>query len=165
MTYFIAQEYDPFILNKKSNAPAEIDFCSETHSYFVNPGGLPGKVETPSASHIITSVFGNKFINVKPEVLLRACTRGTTVHDEILNFIVKGEFGFTPEFRAAALEIKALMEASPDKIASEQILYCNNPFANFCCMVDSWWVCRKHLVDYKTSNRLDKASVTRQLNI
>lgn len=152
-------DFDPQYLHKCGLLVSNnIVFDEENHIYKVND------FERPSVSKILETVFGNRFGGVKPEVLERARKKGTEVHKEILEYTVDLTHPMSPEAVAACYNIDRLGDG--DVCACEQILFCDNEYAPFCCTIDAFWLLKNNLlVDYKTSYALDKKHVTRQLNL
>lgn len=154
--------YNPYHLNDYG-AKAKIDFDEETHTYKVDD-----RITCPSVSEMIAAVFGNKFAKVKPEVVARAAKKGSLIHSQILDTLIgKSSEGFCKEYVAAIDKIKENYKqiGGNEYVAPEQRLYCPNDVIEFCCTIDTFWLRTGLLVDYKTSSKLDKANVIRQLNL
>lgn len=154
--------YNPYHLNDCGFKTTKIDFDEDTHTYKVND------IFIASVSEIIAAVFGNKFAKVNPEVVGRAAKKGSLIHSQILDTLIgKSSGGFSKEYAAAIDKIKSLYKeiGGNEYVAPEQRLYCTNDVMEFCCTIDAFWLRTALLVDYKTSSRLDKANVTRQLNL
>lgn len=154
-------EWSPTRLLRDSNKDLYVRFYPETHKYAVTYDILGGTFSgVPSVTYIIQAVFGNKLIHVNPEVLQRATEKGSIVHEEILNSIVKGERGITPEHVQATAEIAY---RGAGIIYPEQILYAETEYGNFAGTTDLFL--GDTMVDYKTSYAINTANVTRQLNM
>ena len=154
--------YNPYHLNEYG-VKAKIDFNEDTHTYTVDD-----RFTCPSVSEIIAAVFGNKFAKANPEVVRRAAKKGSLIHSQILDTLIgKSSEGFSKEYVAAIDKIKETYKeiGGNEYVAPEQRLYCPNDVIEFCCTIDTFWLRSALLVDYKTSSRLDKANVTRQLNL
>lgn len=132
-----------------------IIFNAEKHEYSVNG------VVVPSVTQVISQVFGYKFGNVKGDVLARACEKGKAVHSEISDYLINGVNGFSEEFQAVKDEIK---KSKLIALEIEKSFCGKTDFGSFCGTCDTFFSCGL-LIDYKTSKSLDKASVTRQLNM
>lgn len=161
----ITQTYSMYTMNERSNTAYDIVFKEDSHSYYVKENDI--YVQQPSVTQIITAVFGNRFARANPVALAKATGKGKLVHKEILDYTMhpNSAFGMTPEFRTAANEIRNIHTISDDRVAPEQVLFCDNPYAKFCCTIDAFWLCSELLVDYKTSKVLHKDYVKRQLNL
>lgn len=164
--YFPHTEYTTDWLNIGSSNPVIISFDKEKHEYWVRDISAAGmEIQQPSVSYILEQVFGNRFKRVKQEVLERARKKGTAIHEEICQWTIGKGAGVSDEWVAASTKILDEMYRQSDYIACEQILFCNNQYARYCCTIDAFWIQRGRCVDYKTGKKLDYEHVVRQLNL
>ena len=165
--YFPHTEYKTDWLNLGSSNPVTISFDKEKHEYWVRDISTYGSMEIqqPSVSYILEQVFGNRFKRVKKEVLERARKKGTAIHEEICQWTIGKGAGVSEEWVEASTKILDEMSRKSDYIACEQILFCNNQYARYCCTIDAFWIQRGRCVDYKTGKKLDYEHVVRQLNL
>lgn len=133
----------------------EIIFDESKHEYKLNG------VTVPSVTQVISQVFGYKFSRVSEDVLAKACAKGTAVHSEISDYLINGVNGFSEEFLAVKNEIE---KSNLIPLEIESCFCGKTKYGNFCGKTDTFFT-EGLLVDYKTSKTLDKASVTRQLNM
>lgn len=61
-----------------------IEYWEDTHEYLVNG------VILPSITTILKKKFGNKYINVSPEILRKASEKGTNMHQTIQDYEEEG---------------------------------------------------------------------------
>lgn len=133
----------------------EIVFDELKHEYKLNG------VIVPSVTQVISQVFGYKFGRVSEDVLEKARAKGTAVHSEISDYLINGVNGFSEEFLAVKTEIE---NSNLIPLEVESCFCGKTEFGNFCGKTDTFFS-EGLLIDYKTSKTLDKASVTRQLNM
>ena len=146
--------------------PFDIEFEEEGHKYSIKFPSSSGylRLGVPSVNEIINAVFGDKYSKVPEDKLRTAQKRGTEVHREIKEYLVKGENGVSAENLWFRNEIEKNFQGQ--KCYCENYIYADTGHngEKFCGTIDTFWMSGL-LVDYKTSYRLDKHSTKIQLNM
>lgn len=87
----------------------KLEFDEETHTYTLEGKKLPS---------VTTLLDDGSYKDVDPEILKRACERGTFIHKEIEEFLKEGTIGETREF----LEFQIIYENNKEIFNSKAIL-------------------------------------------
>lgn len=134
---------------------SEVIFDKEEHSYSLGNKQLRG-----ITGIIKKHFFPTKYKDVPPEILKAAAERGSLIHEEIENYIMKGEFGFTDEFNLW----KEYTDINGGNALSEFLVDDGENIATAIDIVHCTpigWILR----DVKTTYTLDKEYLSWQLSI
>lgn len=136
--------------NGLQNLP-ELHFEEEKHQYYLNGMNLP------SVTTIMRPLSSALYKDIDPEVLDKAATKGTIVHNAIENYVLYGIEDIDPDY---GMYFQAFMdwydENEPKVLATEYGVY--HKALRYAGMADMIAVVngKKTLIDFKTSVNVNK---------
>ena len=148
----------------------KVFYSDETHTYIVNG------MEVPSITSLLPLVYGDSYAQVSPDILKKAAEYGTTVHNELQEWIEKRFADSSiqipldqihPETRNYFCLIEPLFKVEPVMTEKVVVLYAPNGRPVAAGRFDL--LCRRGgqltLADFKTTSTLHRKLVTAQLNL
>lgn len=137
---------------------SELTFEEKTHQYKLNG------FEIPSVTTIMKPLSSAHYKTVDEEVLKKAATRGTTVHEAVENYLLFGVEDIPPELEGYFLGFKKwIMDFNPVPIKTECRIYHKTlnyaGTADLPCYIDDV----PTLVDFKTTATVAKVLTRVQL--
>ena len=132
-----------------------LEFNEEKHEYLLDGVALP------SVTTILSeTIFENKYEGVDEETLKKAAEKGTYIHQEIQDYVEKGEIGFTEELGNF---IEIVKSNNLTNIKSETMTT-NKEIAGTIDIIATMGE-KRILADIKTTYKLDREYVSWQLSI
>lgn len=132
-----------------------LEFDCENHEYIVDGKKVPGVTKV-----LEFVLFGDKYSNIPDWVLEDAARYGTLIHEEISNYLINGEEGFTEElqnFKKITQENDIEWIASELQIASSELAGTLDLIGKIKNSII--------LVDVKTTYKIDHDYVSWQLSL
>lgn len=132
-----------------------LEFNEEKHEYLLDGVALP------SVTTILSeTIFESKYEGVDEETLKKAAEKGTYIHQEIQDYVEKGEIGFTEELGNF---IEIVKSNNLTNIKSETMTT-NKEIAGTIDIIATMGE-KRILADIKTTYKLDREYVSWQLSI
>ena len=136
-----------------------LEYDDDLHIYLVDG------VIVPSVTQALGARFGNKYDKVAPEVLKRACERGTQIHKDIEDYCTKGvdlgSWGVRNfKFLKAYYDIKPIKNEIPIIVSKDGVPLVAGRLDMVADIRGN-----RAVTDFKTTATLDKEYLAYQLNI
>lgn len=136
-----------------------IEFIDESHTYIKNG------IIVPSVSDILKFIFPNKYDGIPRHILNAKAEWGTHIHDAIEKYNNGEEFNLTPLEMQTFNEYVRLKKEHDIKVLSQEEMISYG--YEYCGRLDSISIVDGYvtLLDYKTTSKLDKESLSWQLSM
>lgn len=137
----------------------DFKFDENEHKYFVNG------VETPSVTDICNPISFERFKEIPNHILEQARQRGTEVHEMCEEYLITGEIDWeeiSPQYTNYINQFVTWYRTYKPKILYVEFQMFSEEFCGTCdliCELDG----KTLLVDFKSSSRVDKKSLSVQL--